>query len=214
MANANHLIPHVASLGINGLNGSDSTNGLNGFDSSSSPPDDCWLSDQSKLEQLQTLRVTALGNAKMLYGSEKFKFFDIVIAYSQPDAKYGAVLVCSFNESTKILRKEVAHCPVKAARAIVHGLHVDTGLLFTKYDVGDQLAGQQGGTARGGEFGLYEGKCAVNNREEEQDDTSSLRRGDVSIPSGPRADRYSPRWVRGDTDRWSHDMYPPLKYAD
>jgi hypothetical protein len=55
MANANYLIPHVASLGINGLNGSDSTNGLNGFDSSSSPPNDCWLSDQSKVNPTHLL---------------------------------------------------------------------------------------------------------------------------------------------------------------
>jgi hypothetical protein len=35
MASANNLIPHVASLGINGLNGFESSaNGLNGFDSS------------------------------------------------------------------------------------------------------------------------------------------------------------------------------------
>ena len=35
MANANNIIPHVASLGINGLNGFESSaNELNGFDSS------------------------------------------------------------------------------------------------------------------------------------------------------------------------------------
>jgi hypothetical protein len=48
------------------------------------------------------------------------------------DAKFAAILVCSFNDASKILRKEVAACPIAAARAIVHGLHVDTGLLLSK----------------------------------------------------------------------------------
>ena len=50
MANANNLIPHVASLGINGLNGFESSaNELNGFDSGTSPGGDSWLSDQRKV---------------------------------------------------------------------------------------------------------------------------------------------------------------------
>jgi hypothetical protein len=89
----------------------------------------------------------ALGNAKILYGCEKFKFYgsgfqtclkartdmqlDIVIAYNELDARFAAVLVCSFNEATKVLRKEVAVCPVTAARTIVHGLHKDSGLLLS-----------------------------------------------------------------------------------
>lgn len=72
----------------------------------------------------------ALGNAKLLYGSEKFKFYDVAIAYNESEAKFAAILVCSFNEATKILRKEVAVCPIAAVRAIVYGLHTDTGLLL------------------------------------------------------------------------------------
>lgn len=45
---------------------------------------------------------------------------------------FAAVLVCSHNEATKILRKEVAACPIAATRAIVHGLHKDSGLLLSK----------------------------------------------------------------------------------
>lgn len=45
---------------------------------------------------------------------------------------FAAVLVCTFNEATKILRKEVAACPLAAARAIVHGLHIDSGLLLSE----------------------------------------------------------------------------------
>ena len=78
-----------------------------------------------------------------------------------------------------------------------------------KYDVGDQLFGQQGGTARGGEFDLYEWKLGVHDSGEKQDDTTSLRH-DMPIPSGPRIDRYTPKRVRGDAERngrWTHDMY-------
>lgn len=70
-----------------------------------------------------------------------------------------------------------------------------------KYDVGDQLFGQQGVTPRGGKFGLHEWKRAAHDSGEEQDDTSSLNRGDMRTPLGPRADRYAPKRVRG------NDMY-------
>ncbi|KAJ4412727.1 hypothetical protein N0V91_000489 [Didymella pomorum] len=143
----------------------------------------------------------ALGNAKILYGSEKFKFFDVVIAYSELNAVFAAVLLCSFNDATKILRKEVAACPLTAARAIVHGLHVDSGLLLTKYNVGDQILGQQGGTPSDGEFGLYHWKRAVNGPSQDQDDTSSLVRGGFSAPTAPRADRQSYKRPRTDIDR-------------
>ncbi|KAF1362548.1 hypothetical protein EJ07DRAFT_174980 [Lizonia empirigonia] len=178
MNNANDLMVQAAAIGVEGFVG------LNGGTSISSGS---WLNSQNKLEQLHELRVMALGNAKILYGSEKFKFYDVVIAYSGPEAKFAAVLVCSFNEATKILRKEVSTCPVAAARAIVHGLHTDSGLLLSKYDVGDQLFGQQGGTPHGGEFGLFDWKRAVNDPAQDQDDTSSLIRGGLTTaPTGPR----------------------------
>jgi hypothetical protein len=125
---------------------------------------------------------------------------DVVIAYSELNAVFAAVLLCSFNDATKILRKEVAACPLTAARAIVHGLHVDSGLLLSecrplslglyiltrlaaKYNVGDQILGQQGGTPSDGEFGLYHWKRAVNGPSQDQDDTSSLVRGGFSAPT-------------------------------
>lgn len=67
-----------------------------------------------------------------IYTTHVDTFTDVVIAYSEPEARFAAVLVCSFNEATKILRKEVSTCPVAAARAIVHGLHTDSGLLLSK----------------------------------------------------------------------------------
>jgi hypothetical protein len=139
---------------------------------------------------------------------------------------FAVVLVCSFNDVTKILRKEVAACPLAAARAIVHRLHVDSGLLLSgcwplslqfyvltrfaaKYDVGDQIFGQQGGTPRDGEFGLHEWKRAVNDPSQDQDDTSSLVRGGFSAPTVPRVDRQSYKRSRRDTDRgvdyWDRD---------
>lgn len=63
------------------------------------------------------------------------KPIDVVVAYSEPEAKFAAILVCNFNEATKILRKEVATCPVAAVRAIVYGLHVDTGLLLSMFNL-------------------------------------------------------------------------------
>lgn len=151
---------------------------------------------------------------------------DVVVAYSEPNAMFAAVLVCSFNDATKILRKEVAACPLAAARAIVQGLHVDSGFLLSercppsfqscilnqiiaKYDVGDQIFGQQGGTPRGGDFGLYEWKRAANDPGQDQDDVSSLVRGGFSAPTAPRADRQSYKRSRRDIDRggdyWDRD---------
>ncbi|KAH6637704.1 hypothetical protein C7974DRAFT_411172 [Boeremia exigua] len=189
--NANDLMVQAAAVGVDGLEG---------FDGGTSLSSDGWLQNQSKLEQLHELRVMALGNAKIIYGSEKFKFYDVLVAYSEPDAKFAAILVCSFNEAAKILRKEVAGCPLAATRAIVYGLQVDTGLLLSKYDVGDQLFGQQGGTPREGIFDLYEWKRAVSDPAQDQDDTSSLLRGNFPAPAGPRNERYPPKRMRRDTD--------------
>ncbi|KAF3004799.1 hypothetical protein E8E13_003131 [Curvularia kusanoi] len=155
-----------------------------------------------RLGQLHELRVMALGNAKILYGLERFKFFDIVVAYSEAEAKFATILVCSLNGFTKILRKEVASCPLAAARALVHGLHVDTGVLLTKYDVGDQMFGQQGSTRRGEVFSLDNCKGAVcTSRDYDQDDTSTLSRRTPNAPSGPRADYYPAKRTRYDVDR-------------
>ncbi|KAF9701706.1 hypothetical protein EKO04_000725 [Ascochyta lentis] len=200
MSDANELMVQAATIGVDGLSH---------FNGGTSISGGSWLNNQNKLEQIHKLRVMALGNAKILYGSEKFKYYDVVIAYSETDAKFAALLVCSFNEASKILRKEVAVCPIAAARAIVHGLHTDSGLLFSKYNVGDQLFGQQGGTPHGGEFGLYEWKRAVNDPTQDQDDTSSLARGGlVAAPTGPRADRRPYKRTRCDNDRgdyWDRD---------
>mgnify|MGYP004504692999 CR=1 FL=1 len=77
-----------------------------------------------------------------------------------------------------------------------------------KYNVGDQLFGQQGGTPHDSEFGLYDWKHAVNDPTQDQDDTSSLVRGGMPAPTAPRAERYSSKRARRDTDRgdyWDRD---------
>ncbi|KAJ4309536.1 hypothetical protein N0V94_008882 [Neodidymelliopsis sp. IMI 364377] len=199
MNNANEMMVQAADVGVDGLNG------FNGASISTGS----WLSNQNKLEHLHELRVMALGNAKVLYGVEKYKFYDIIIAYSEPDAKFAAILVCIFNEATKILRKEIATCPIVAARTIVYGLQKDSGLLLNKYNVGDQLFGQQGGIPADGIFGLYDWKRAVNDPTQDQDDTSTLvRGGGMGAPIGPRADRTSYKRARRETDRgdyWDRD---------
>ncbi|KAJ4345159.1 hypothetical protein N0V95_005884 [Ascochyta clinopodiicola] len=202
MSDANELMVQAAAIGVDGLLN------LNGGTRSSG---DGWLNNLNKLEQLHELRVMALGNAKMLYGVEKFKYYGSRFFHA-PHAKFAALLVCSFNEATKILRKEVAACPIAAARAIVHGLHTDSGLLLNKYNVGDQLFGQQGGTPHGGAFGLYEWKRAVNDPTQDQDDTSTLVRGGLAAaPTGPRAERRPYKRSRCDNDRgdyWDRGCVP------
>lgn len=88
-----------------------------------------------------------------------------------------------------------------------------------KYDVGDQLFGQQGGTPHGGEFGLFDWKRAVNDPAQDQDDTSSLIRGGLTTaPTGPRAERQPYKRVRRDSGRgdcWDgRDSESRLRYDD
>lgn len=119
---------------------------------------------------------------------------DIVICENESDGKFGALLTCQENGSTKILRNEVAECPVVATRKLVHRLQLDTALLFTsKYTVGSQLRGQQGYTNK--ETGVFE---LIGGRTDQRipgpdDDTQGLsgRHSDApgGVPYPPRAER-------------------------
>lgn len=42
-----------------------------------------------------------------------------------------AILTCNQEGVTKILRKEVNNCPVRAVRGMVHRLQTDTAILFS-----------------------------------------------------------------------------------
>ncbi|KAF2685941.1 hypothetical protein K458DRAFT_300320, partial [Lentithecium fluviatile CBS 122367] len=150
-----------------------------------------------QIRQLMDLKNFALGNARLLYGSEQRKFYDIVVGANE-DGKYATVLVCSFDGATKILRKEVALCPLAATQAIVDGLVMDTGLLFSKYDVGDQISDQQGfRSAETGKFELDDKKTAKTSMP--VDDTNALRRSYYHkyVPAAPRADRERGGIARG-----------------
>ncbi|KAJ4348364.1 uncharacterized protein N0V89_009738 [Didymosphaeria variabile] len=106
--------------------------------------------------------------------------------------KYICVLVCSLDGYTRILRKETHACPLEAARALADGLIHDSGDLFGKADVGDQLHGQQGYREADGKFHLDAYK-AVYRFSGPADDTRTLRpeyRHDRDgVPRGPAADR-------------------------
>ncbi|KAF2641607.1 hypothetical protein P280DRAFT_549297 [Massarina eburnea CBS 473.64] len=142
-----------------------------------------FCNDDHKLAQIEALKNRALGSARILYGSEQRKFFDIIIG-SHDDGKHTAMLVCSLDGWSKLLRKEVDVCPVAATRAMVNGLTKDVGTLFTKFDVGDQISGQQGFSGLDGKFALDEHKIAIRDGPR-LDDTRTLRGQYAHTPIGP-----------------------------
>jgi hypothetical protein len=133
-----------------------------------------------------------------------------VVFGANAEGQYAAVLVCSMEGSSKILRREVGPSPLSATRAIVNGLVMDTGLLFGtcqqnsteideylyivgKYDVGDQISDQQGHqNAETEAFELDANKSALRD-DWPVDATETLRRSNVMgrafPPLGSRADR-------------------------
>ncbi|KAL6709499.1 hypothetical protein ACN47E_001434 [Coniothyrium glycines] len=160
-----------------------------------------WLNDPIKVERVKSLRELAFGNCRLLYGSERGKFFDIVIAEDVENNAFCAILVCSQEGASKILRKEVDDDPLKAVQSMVNHLQKDTACLFHKFDVGSQLKGQQGyfnkETAK---FELTD--SARDERIEGPDDDThgltSLFSNSGNVPRGPRTDRGRYKRVRGD----------------
>ncbi|CAO2656254.1 Nn.00g050570.m01.CDS01 [Neocucurbitaria sp. VM-36] len=156
-----------------------------------------WLLDSEKVEQIKNLRDIALGNCRLLYGSERFKFYDIVVAEDEENASFNAILTCSQDGSTKMLRKDIRDCPVKAVRTMVGQLQKDTALLMKKYDTGSQFRGQQG--FKNEKTQKFELDAYVEDERMvgPDDDTKGLRYRD--LPRGPRADRGGPKRVRMDS---------------
>ncbi|KAF1843889.1 uncharacterized protein K460DRAFT_266340, partial [Cucurbitaria berberidis CBS 394.84] len=138
------------------------------------------------VEQVKTLKEMALGNCRLLYGSERFKFYDIAVAEDEDNGAFAAILTCSQDGSIKLLRKEVNDCPVKAVRALVDRLQKDTALLFIKYDVGSQIKGQQGVTNKKTQKFELVAFAQDERAEGADDDTVGLRYHDP--PRGPRLD--------------------------
>ncbi|KAI8939565.1 hypothetical protein NX059_003329 [Plenodomus lindquistii] len=175
-----------------------------------------WLANPEKVSAISGLRNSVMGNCKLLYGSQRFKFYDIIICESEHDGKFGALLTCIESSTTKILRNEVAECPVVAVRQMVQRLQRDTALLFTeKYSVGSQLYGQQGYTNK--ETGAFE----LNPRKVDEriagpdDDTQGLtsRYSDApgATPRAPRAERNG-GYKRARAD--SHNTCVDLDYGE
>ncbi|KAF2849335.1 hypothetical protein T440DRAFT_452727 [Plenodomus tracheiphilus IPT5] len=153
-----------------------------------------WLANPEKVSAISTLRNNAMGNCKLLYGSDRFKYYDIIICENEDDGKFGALLTCTESSAIKILRNEVADCPVVAVRQMVQRLQRDTALLFvSKYTVGSQIRGQQGYTNK--DTGAFE---LIPTKQDQRivgpdDDTAGLtsRYSDApgAIPWAPRAER-------------------------
>ncbi|KAI4959501.1 hypothetical protein J4E86_003223 [Alternaria arbusti] len=155
------------------------------------------VEDGELLDKVQTLKEICLGNCRLLYGSERFKFYDIVICEDDDTKKFAAILTCNQEGQTKLLRTELSLCQVVAVRTLVDGLQKDTAKLFLKYAVGSQIRGQQGHTdAETGIFELWD--AAHENRiRGPNDDTQGLLRSwsdapgaEGRPPSGPRGDGY------------------------
>lgn len=61
------------------------------------------------------------------------KRIDIILAESAPNATFCAILTVAQDKTTKILRRAMASCPLKAVREIVQRLQVDTAMLFSAF---------------------------------------------------------------------------------
>ncbi|KAF1946730.1 hypothetical protein EJ02DRAFT_393867 [Clathrospora elynae] len=160
---------------------------------------DSWLTSSMMVDKVNTLKNVCLGNCRLLYGSERFKFYDIVICEDESDKKFCAILTCNQEAMTKLLRTQVSHCPVEAVRTLVDRLQKDTARLFKKYTVGSQLQGQQGYTDK--ETGNFE--LADDPKERRiigpDDDTAGLLRRWSDAPGGTQRDtpRAAPSGPRG-----------------
>ncbi|KAF2793157.1 hypothetical protein K505DRAFT_194289, partial [Melanomma pulvis-pyrius CBS 109.77] len=130
-----------------------------------------------QVKYLKDLKTIAASNARLLYGSDRNRFFDIVVSYDESNGHYGAYLICTIEGTSKALRKDLADSPIKAVQTLVIGLQKDTTLIFTKYDVGDKFIGQQGARNSDGIFKLDDGKQGwKKDPSEAEDDTRGMQR--------------------------------------
>ncbi|KAF2470415.1 uncharacterized protein BDR25DRAFT_314616 [Lindgomyces ingoldianus] len=89
-----------------------------------------YLDDPEKVKALKDLKTLSNSNARIIYGSDRTRFYDIVIVLNEVTRLYTTHLVVAIDGTTKSLRKEEAVCPLKATRAIVDKLQKDTSLVF------------------------------------------------------------------------------------
>ncbi|PVI06870.1 hypothetical protein DM02DRAFT_667021 [Periconia macrospinosa] len=183
----------------------------------SNPPQTSSVqSDVDLARNLNELKAPALGHARILYGSEARKYFDILDAPIGPDWHIAA-LVCSFEGETKTLRTCYAESPLEAMNKLVQGLKTDTGKLYCKIQVGDQISGQQGYTGLNGVFQLDTSK-QPRRPSGDLDDTESIKevgrkRAFAGVPTRPRGDHWAPpvKRQRPDMDDWDREMEVELR---
>ncbi|CAI6338754.1 unnamed protein product [Periconia digitata] len=93
--------------------------------------------DFQEIRQILDLKIYALSHARILYGSEARKFYDILDAPVAPNSmdtpgKFLAVLVCSLEGASKTLRIAYAdEGPVHAVNKLVQELKRDSGVLYS-----------------------------------------------------------------------------------
>ncbi|KAL5121160.1 hypothetical protein ACEQ8H_001012 [Pleosporales sp. CAS-2024a] len=150
-----------------------------------------WMSDCAKTGRLEQLKNMVLGTCRLLYGSERFKFYDIVIGATDDETTFCAALSCNKDGMTKILRTTLHDCPIKATEAMVRQLQKDVMPLLVNFGPGTQLAGQQGYTNHlSGKFELAEEKEKTK-PDGAADDTETMKnRGDSWVPSAPKGPKY------------------------
>ncbi|EOA89829.1 uncharacterized protein SETTUDRAFT_26155 [Exserohilum turcica Et28A] len=135
-----------------------------------------WLTSSTLVNSINSLKELCLGNCRLLYGSERFRFYDIVICEDEANKRFCALLTCNMDGQTKILRVETDACAVTAVQMLVGRLQRDTAKLFAKYNVGSQIEGQQGSTDKTtGTFKLWDGP-GDRRIAGPDDDTAGLRR--------------------------------------
>ncbi|PSN62889.1 hypothetical protein BS50DRAFT_624664 [Corynespora cassiicola Philippines] len=96
-----------------------------------------WLLQPNSLKHFRNLQTMALGNARILYGSDRNLFYEPILTHSiylvlaQKDKNnWTATLVNTMEGVTTILRKVTRDEPLLAMAQIVTGLQKDCGKLF------------------------------------------------------------------------------------
>ncbi|KAH3906482.1 hypothetical protein HBH56_204510 [Parastagonospora nodorum] len=164
-----------------------------GFETPPPATSTSWTADKAKFARFESLKEMTLGTCRLLYGSERFRFYDIVIGADEGETTFCAALVLSKDGSTKILRTSCSDCPIKATQIIVSQLHKDVFPLLVNLGAGAQLQGQQGYT--NGLTGTFELADNKKNTKPDgaADDTETLagRGGDSWVPNAPRGPKHS-----------------------
>jgi hypothetical protein len=69
--------------------------------------------------------------SRQIQGAQADLIADIVICGDEDDQTFCAILTCNQNGASKLLRKSISECAVKAVRNMVDRLQKDTALLLS-----------------------------------------------------------------------------------